>query len=79
MEPLVGVEPTTHGLQDRCSTNWAKVAEKRGHCIENNLFVKIFKKIDLNSFWYTMQIYLFSFPIKDHERYIQWLQKRTIS
>jgi len=55
------------------------VAEKRGHCMENNLFVKIFKKIDLNSFWYTMQIYLFSFPIKDHERYIQRLQKRTIS
>jgi hypothetical protein len=21
MEPLVGVEPTTYGLQDRCSTN----------------------------------------------------------
>ncbi len=26
MEPLVGVEPTTYGLQDRCSTNWAKAA-----------------------------------------------------
>ena len=26
MEPPVGVEPTTYGLQIRCSTSWAKVA-----------------------------------------------------
>ena len=25
-EPPVGLEPTTDGLQNRCSTNWAKVA-----------------------------------------------------
>ena len=29
---VIGVEPTTYGLQDRCSTNWAKPAwcEMRG-------------------------------------------------
>lgn len=26
MEPAVGLEPTTYGLQNRCSTNWAKPA-----------------------------------------------------
>ncbi len=28
-EPSVGLEPTTDGLQNRCSTNWAKMANKQ--------------------------------------------------
>lgn len=41
MEPLVGVEPTTYGLQDRCSTNWAKVADKSAIFQKrNNLYEK---------------------------------------
>ena len=41
MEPPIRLELMTAGLQNRCSTNWAKVACE-ADCIKNDCLVKIF-------------------------------------
>ena len=41
VEPPIRLELMTAGLQNRCSTNWAKVA-READCIKNDCLVKIF-------------------------------------